>query len=82
MDHRKSLLVIAGAVLMTGAAVHARAMVPDACFTGAHKCSEGIFNGTCVGTLYNTAENPYCACQLNGGGQPFGTWACSPYGAQ
>jgi len=83
MDKRKSLLVIAGAVLMTGAALQSKALaaVGTGCYTSGTRCHDGVFGGNCVGTLYNTGNNPYCACAL-GDQSTFGTWQCSPYGAQ
>lgn len=74
----KSLLLIAGAVLITGAAFQVKASAQSGCFNGTY-CSDGVFGGTCIGTLPNGGSG-YCACQLDLGGQPFGTWQCSPYG--
>jgi len=79
-NSKKTLLVIAGSVLLTGAALYSRADAQGpGCFNGGNCGGNWPWNeGTCIGTLYN-GGSPYCACAYILTGESFGTYQCSPY---
>ncbi len=82
MNAKKTLLIIAGSVLLTGAALSSRAEAPGPGCKVATDCGGNWpwNEGTCIGTNYNTGGNPYCACAYILSGSSFGTYQCSPYG--
>jgi len=72
----KSLIVIAGAVLVTGAALQSRAaaVVGTGCFTAKARCEEGVFGGSFMGGFATGSAN--CGCEL-ADGTTFGTSECT-----